>query len=256
MNNISNPIISDFKINKDLIWQMSRAEKYTLIEILRSIKPQVSLEIGTYMGGSLQVLSRFSSSVYSIDISGEPEKFLKNTFKNVKFLKGKSKELINPTISKIIESNNKLEFILIDGDHSKKGVKNDLNEILKFKYKNPLTILLHDSFNPSCRRGIKSINYKNFPNIEYIDLDYVSGSFSPNDDYREMWGGFCIIKINPDSTKVAKINSSQSELYNSSYLFSIHLLKDIFFFLKPFKRLVYSLLGKRKKQDVYFNFNK
>jgi hypothetical protein len=61
---------------------MSRSEKYCLIELLKTIEPDVSIEIGTYKGGSLQVLSQFSKQVYSLDISPEPKKNLKSKLAN------------------------------------------------------------------------------------------------------------------------------------------------------------------------------
>ena len=39
--------------------------------------------------------------------------------------------------------------------------------ILSHKFNNPLTIIVHDSFNPECRKGIKSIDYKHFKNIKH-----------------------------------------------------------------------------------------
>ena len=243
MNDISYPIFSNFCIDNDLEWQMSRAEKYSLIEILSNLKPDVSLEIGTFMGGSLQVISKFSKNVYSIDISSEPKKYLSKKFNNVEFIVGDSSHEISKVLNQVSKVNRKVEFILIDGDHSKKAVKNDLKKILEFNFIHPLTIILHDSFNPSCRRGIKSINFKNYNNVEYVDLDYVTGSFSPNKNFREMWGGFCLIKINPFNKQQSDIFLSQNSLYRSTYFFSVHILKDIFFFVKPLKKIIYKLLN-------------
>tara|TARA_B100001093_G_scaffold13516_1_gene12487 strand:- start:4199 stop:4981 length:783 start_codon:yes stop_codon:yes gene_type:complete len=256
VNDISHPIFSNFNIDKSLQWQMSRAEKYCLIEILSKIKPDVSLEIGTYMGGSLQVLSKFSKNVYTIDISKEPERYLKKKFNNVEFIIGKSYKSIASTINKILKNGRKLEFILIDGDHSKEAVRLDLIEILKFDFKNPLTIIMHDSFNPNCRRGIKSVDFKKFGNVSYVELDYITGSFSPNLNYKEMWGGFCLIQLNSTKKNNGKVLLSQNTTYNWMYLCSIHLFKDLFFFLKPFKRIIYKFLNLKRDQDIYYDFSK
>jgi hypothetical protein len=251
-NNISFPFYSNFNEDPDIEWQMSRSEKYCLIELLKTIEPDVSIEIGTYKGGSLQVLSQFSKQVYSLDISPEPKKNLKSKFNNVEFKIGESHKIINELIHEIHDEKRKLNFILIDGDHSKNGVVKDLEAILSYKFKNPLTIILHDSFNPQCREGIKSIDYSKYKFIEHIEIDYITGCFSPNKDFREMWGGFCLIKINPSYKVVnTKVNESQKPLFNRAYKGSKHIIKDKFLFLRPLKKIIYTKLGLNRKSDIY-----
>ena len=65
------PFISDFKSAPDINWQMSRAEKYCLINLLQHLKPETAIEIGTFMGGSLQVLNELvqnKSSLMRVDL--------------------------------------------------------------------------------------------------------------------------------------------------------------------------------------------
>ena len=151
---------------------------------------------------------------------------------------GKSHDIIHNVIKEIESKNGKLNFILVDGDHSKNGVKKDLECILSHNFKRPLTVILHDSFNPQCRSGMKSVEYKKYNFIEHIDLDYIHGCFSPNKNYKEMWGGFAIISINPKIKKSSsKINQSQEMLYNTIYRNSIQVIKDKLLFLKPLKKL-------------------
>lgn len=235
--NISKPFYSNFSIDPEIEWQMSRAERYCLIHLLEYLNPEYSIEIGTYQGGSLQVLSKYSKKVYSIDIDSEPKNKLKNRFKNVIFKVGKSYDIINKVLKEIESKNGKINFILVDGDHSRNGVKKDLEHILSHDFKHPLTIILHDSFNPQCRAGMKSINYNNYNFIEHIDLDFIHGCFSPNENYKEMWGGFAIIKINPKINESSSfVNQSQDLLFKTIYRNSIHFVKDKLLFLKPFKK--------------------
>ena len=253
-NDISFPIYSTFIEDSTIEWQMSRAEKYCLIELLRTLKPETSIEIGTYKGGSLQVLSKYSKKVFSIDISSEPQKFLKSKFNNVSFEIGKSFDIIKDLILKIESNNQKVEFILVDGDHSKNGVQKDLEAILTHKFNNPLTIIVHDSFNPQCRKGIKSIDYKRFKNIKHIDLDYITGCFSPNKDFKEMWGGFAIIRLDNNIKVNSKVNASQEMLFKRAYIGSKHIIKDKFLFLSPLKKYFYKKFNLIHKSDTYNNF--
>ena len=138
---------------------------------------------------------------------------------------------------------------------SKNGIKNDLEAILTHKFNNPLTIIVHDSFNPQCRKGIKSIDYKRFKNIKHIDLDYITGCFSPNKDFKEMWGGFAMIQLDPTNTNPVSIMGSQEQLFKRAYLSSMHLIKDRFQFLLPLKSWLYKKLGIKHRTDMYENFD-
>ena len=253
--NIGTPFFSAFVVDPELDWQMSRAEKYCLINLLQSLQPEVSIEIGTYKGGSLQVLNKYSQKVYSIDISATPKAFLKDRFPNVEFIVGEGHKEVITVFQELDKQDKKLGFILVDGDHTKKGVQNDLNAILSYPHKHPLTILLHDSFNPQCRKGIKSIDYAKFPMVEFVELDYITGSFWHNDTYREMWGGLAMIKLNPlNKEPVVVVNESQGHLFKHTRLASVHLIKDPLRFLSPVKKSLYKRLGKTHKSAMYDDF--
>lgn len=256
-SDIGLPFITSFSFNDALKWQMSRAEKSALIQVLDSIKPEVSIEIGTFQGGSLQVISHFSKEVYSLDISKAPEKLLSTKFNNVHFRVGNSYEILPSLLSEIEASGKQLGFILVDGDHSKNGVFKDLEAILSYPHKYPLTIVMHDSFNPQCRAGIKkAIQMSTNRFIEYAELDYITGSYSPNDNFLEMWGGFALLIVNPAyQGQRVSASESQKSLFFLARLFSKHLVKDPLNFLAPLKRKLYKLMGKKHLLDMYENFD-
>lgn len=258
VSDVGLPFISSFQINADLKWQMSRAEKSALIQVLDSVKPEVAIEIGTFQGGSLQVISHFSKEVYSLDISKAPEKLLKDQFSNVHFKIGNSYEIITGLFKQIEEAGKKLEFILVDGDHSKNGVFKDLEAILSYPHKNKVSILMHDSFNPQCRAGIKkAIKASKNSHIEYAELDYITGSYSPNDNFLEMWGGLALVQVNPNFTgSKAPIHQSQKALFQLAFGFSKHLIKDRLQFLSPLKRKIYGFIGKKHGLGMYEEFEK
>ena len=250
------PFFSSFKINESLKWQMSRAEKYALIQVLETLQPEVAIEIGTFQGGSLQVISHYSREVYSLDISKAPSQLLSPQFSNVHFKIGNSYEILASIFEEIENSGKKLEFILVDGDHSKNGVFKDLEAILKYPHKNKITIILHDSFNPQCRAGIKAVDFSSNRMVEYVELDYIMGSYSPNDNFLEMWGGFGMVKLNPTyQGPVVSVSESQKKLFRLAHLFSKHIIKDQLKFLIPIKRKVYGLLGKKHVLDMYDHFD-
>ena len=81
----------------DLDWYMTRAERFALLHLLAKFKPNLSLEVGTFRGGSLQALSLHSKHVISIDIDPQASARLAGRFDNVTYKVGDS-SLILPNL--------------------------------------------------------------------------------------------------------------------------------------------------------------
>lgn len=207
-------------------WSMSRTEKYAFIQLLEILKPDNAIEIGCYRGGSLQVLQKYCRKVYSIDIDDSARDQKTNVFTNVDYLIGKSQSIVPQLIEKLNNDNQNLDFVLIDGDHSYTGVKNDFNLFLNHIPKKPLFLVFHDSFNPICRKGIKAASFEKSEHIHYIDLDFVSGTF-PSDHKKQMWGGLALAVLLPEKReKKFIIHESQKKLYQAAFRNSSHFWKE------------------------------
>jgi hypothetical protein len=215
--------------------QMGRNERYAFIKLLEIIKPKVAIEIGCFKGGSLEVMSKYCEKVYSFDINPEVKSNFENNFKNVEFHIGKSEDLVPKVLKKIDSLNETLEFVLIDGDHSFKGVQKDILSFLNYTPKNRIYIIFHDSFNPICRKAIVNLNYNHYLHIIYLELDFISGVFLTNEKlFREMWGGLALMILDEGKRKEKLIiNQCQKMLFENIYWKSIHPLKDNLIFLKP-----------------------
>lgn len=224
-SNPNEPFFSKETLN--LHWQMTRCEKYAFIGLLEHIKPKHSLEIGTYKGGSLQIISKYSQKVFCFDINDKYVNDLSGIFDNVSFTIGDSKSILPDFINKINKSDTPLNFILIDGDHSEEGVKSDINSVLKILPKEPLYIIFHDSFNPTCRKGILNADWQKCDYIHYVEVDYVPGVYHEhahdNASPRSMWGGLALAVMLPEKrSNPLKINQSQKGLFDSTYEKSMH----------------------------------
>ena len=207
-------------------WSMSRTEKYAFIKLLETIKPTNAIEIGCYRGGSLQALQKYCNKVYSIDVDSSLRDERTNLFSNVDFLIGDSKTIVPNIIQRLNNNNENIDFVLIDGDHSYEGVKNDFNLFLNYVPKKPLYIVFHDSFNPICRKGIKAANFNSSAHLHFIDLDFISGTF-PSDHKKEMWGGLALAILLPEKReKDLVIHESQKRLYNAAFKTSSHFWKE------------------------------
>src|SRR6266487_3601402 len=128
----------------DLHWQMPNGERFALVGLLRELQPTLSLEIGTYQGGSLQVLARFSEAVISVDIDPGVPARLANKFPNVEFRSGDSKRLLPDLVRELNEQKRAVDFVLIDGDHSVAGVRRDIEVLLELQPQRQMVFILHD----------------------------------------------------------------------------------------------------------------
>lgn len=253
------PFFSDFELDDSLQWQMSRSEKYCMINLLNTLKPDHAIEIGTYQGGSTQVISKFSKQVTTIDISDSPKNLLQDKFDNVSFVINESHKVLKDLFKEIEDKGDQLNFVLVDGDHTRLGVSRDLHAVLEYPHQNDVVVVLHDSFNPDCRKGMQEIDYSKYPQVSYVELDYVCGSFWTNDSYREMWGGLALVKIdglkNGKRSDTAPVFQSYQKEFETCKAHSVHTIKDKLRFLIPIKKAVLKKLGRRHRTDRYYDFD-
>jgi hypothetical protein len=178
---------------KLLDWMMSPSEKVALIFLLEHLRPKVAIEIGTYKGGSLQVLSQFCHRVYSIDVDPDIPRRLEGKFPNVEYLIGPSDQLLPPLIDRLAEEGAELSFALVDGDHSAEGVRKDIDNLLRFRPIVPLYIVMHDSFNPQCRLGLIQAHWSANRYVHAVELDFVAGTVNSAPNFRnQLWGGLAL----------------------------------------------------------------
>lgn len=202
-----------------LHWQMTRCEKYAFVALVEAAKPEIAIEVGTYRGGSLQVIAKSARKVYSIDSSPECKAALEDHFSNVEFLTGDSKQLLPSLLSRISAQNGALGFVLIDGDHSADGVRNDINAVLEYTPTRPLFVVFHDSFHPPSRKGILSANWNQCAHVHFVELDFIPGVYHheafDTAPARSMYGGLCVALMLPERrTGELVIHQSQKGLFD------------------------------------------
>jgi SAM-dependent methyltransferase len=206
-----------------LHWQMTRWDKFGFVSILEAAKPKLAIEIGTYNGGSLQVISKYADRVYSIDTDPSLRKRLQ--FSNVDYLTGDSRQIL-PGLLQSLEGK-ELGFVLIDGDHSAEGVRTDINNVLHYRPNRPIFVVVHDSFNPDCRKGILLADWTDCDFVHYVEVDFVPGvyHFEPFDTAPpgSMFGGLCLAIMRPEPrTAPLTIYHSQKGLFDAVFATSCH----------------------------------
>ncbi len=180
-------------------WQMHDSERLALTALLARRRPRCAIEIGTYQGGSLSLLSQYCEMVFSIDIDPDIPQKLRH-LNNVSFLTGPSSAVL-PLLFKELDANGiPVEFILIDADHSAEGVRGDIERVLEYVPRTPLLVAAHDSFNPDCRQGMLEARWSRSPYVQWVDLDLVPGRLVENGGpfHRQLWGGLALAYLSPD----------------------------------------------------------
>lgn len=207
-------------------WEMTDAERLALAGLLSDLRPECAVEVGVYRAGSLSVLSRFCKKVYALDIDPACAAHFQDRFTNVEFVTGNSSETLPQVLTRIESAQEKLGFVLIDADHSRDGVLRDINNVLRHTPTQPLYILMHDSFNPECRRGMKEANWVSHPNVHIVDLDFVTGRFvtaEEPDSQRQMWCGFALAVLLPEPRNgKLVIHENESLMFRTAMRHSVY----------------------------------
>ena len=119
-------------------------------------------------------------------------------------------------------------FILIDGDHSAAGVQGDIRALLKYQPRCPMFVVMHDSFNPHVREGIRTAPWSENLYVHAVELDYLPGILTLDPDaYREMWGGFALAVFLPEPRSGPLTVTARMELlHRTVYRRSAHWFFD------------------------------
>jgi len=205
-------------------WIMHEAERVMILSMLRNLKPEVAIDCGTAHGGSLSAIAKYAKKVYTLDYDPTCKERFGKEFPNAEFISGD----INETLPKLMEQINKkgenLEFILLDAQHSRQGICKEINSILKYKPQKHLFIIIHDSFIPECREGIKEANWKDCPWVHFIELDFVSGVYGyqcKNDRKMTCGLAFVLLRAIPRQGSITFHEKNRGNFENL-YPISIH----------------------------------
>lgn len=156
--------------DQSVLWQMNAAERMAMFYLFdRMPTKNKAIEVGSYKGGFTRVLANQFKRVVSIDIdhSNIVDKY---KYENVEWLTGLSTDKIPIALS--IHHN--VDFILIDGDHSCKGVYEDIEACIKFTRMTSPLILVHDAAYSESRKALIEIG-KRYGDSYYVDINFVPG---------------------------------------------------------------------------------
>lgn len=190
-------VLFDPRLNQE--WHMLPCERTTLIYLLQRLTPDVSIEIGTFRGGSLRPISAHSRRVFTFDIDANQHR-IKPQFPNAEFVTGDTAQTLPEVIRQLNQEGAEINFVLVDGSHEEAGVLADLTNCLEIVPRNrPCVILMHDSFNPAVRAGILKAPWSKNPHVQGVDIDFVPGALYDRQDIAgQLWGGLALAVLTPE----------------------------------------------------------
>ena len=169
--------------------EMSYGDQAALLGVLSQVRPKVSLEIGTYEGGSLALIAPMSEHVHTFDLVSHVDEHRPN----VTYHLGDSRETLPALLASLAASGTNVDFVLIDGDHERSAVAADLRAVLESPAVSRAVILMHDAANEGVRAGIRDADLDR-PHVAFADLSFTVPS-EPLRPWSEGWGGFAMIVV-------------------------------------------------------------
>lgn len=128
--------------------QQKPKEFHGLLNVLSEMQShKIAVEIGSYDGGCLHAYNQIFEKVISIDLAN------RSRLKEVDYIIGDSKKAL-PSLKQIIGGKNtKIDFLMIDGDHTYDGVKADFELYHKLVRKGGV-IAFHDILDTPLHREL------------------------------------------------------------------------------------------------------
>jgi predicted O-methyltransferase YrrM len=166
--------------------EMSPGEQASLAGVLAMVKPQTSIEIGTYTGGSLARIAAMSGHVHTFDLVSHVDSHLPN----VDYHLGDSAVTVPQVLAELEAAGTKVDFVLVDGDHSKAGAYRDAVNVFDSPATEEAVILFHDIANEAVRSAVQeAIKGRSF---RFVDLSFAVSAQAPP-LLGECWGGIGLV---------------------------------------------------------------
>jgi hypothetical protein len=174
---------------------MSHGERVTIEGLLAQIRPRLSIEIGTAKGGSLDRIAHYSEEVHTFDLTEQVDHA---DFPNVTFHLGDNHILLPRVLMGFEREGRNVDFVLVDGDHTASGVRQDVEQLLGSGAVRNTFILLHDTMNEEILEGLNAIDYSAYPEIVFFDLAFTQSFHTKPQMLREAWCGLGLIVVDTD----------------------------------------------------------
>ncbi len=186
------------EIFEDTVWQMSLGERAAVEGVLSQLRPSLAIEIGSAEGACLRRIAAHAAEVHSFDL--QPLSLEAPT--NVTLHTGDSHELLPAFLGELAEQGRNVDFVIVDGDHTPEGVRQDLEDLLDSPAVRRTVILIHDTASEHVRQGVGGVRFATWPKVFHAELDWVPGQLFADPALRnELWYGLGLVLV--DASRLA-----------------------------------------------------
>jgi hypothetical protein len=197
------------EIFNDPVWQMSRGERAAVEGVLSQTKPALAIEIGSMEGACLVRIAAHAAEAHSFDL--KPPTLAMPA--NVTLHTGDSHELLPPFLAELTARQRNVDFVIVDGDHTPEGVRQDIEDLLDSRAVAHTVMLIHDTANERVRAGIDAVHFAAWPKVAHVELDWIPGRLFAEPALRnELWYGLGLVIV--DASRIASRNG---EVYERRY---------------------------------------
>ncbi|MBV9803784.1 MAG: class I SAM-dependent methyltransferase [Solirubrobacterales bacterium] len=169
--------------------EMAYGEQAALAGVLAGLRPQLSLELGTFTGGSLVHIAAHSREVHSFDLASHRTE----TLPNVSYHLGDSRVTVPALLDRLTAERRSVDFVLVDADHSRAGVERDMINLLRSPALERTVLLVHDCANEGVREGVRNAILR-AGDVAYADLSFVVAT-GASSLLAESWGGLGMVVV-------------------------------------------------------------
>jgi hypothetical protein len=207
------------------VWLMEHAERAALSMLVQLVKPRVVIEIGTRFGGSAFLFSQFAERVICIDVDNAVRARCAGV-PNIEVVIGSSRQKVPEVLAALRRDGADFDLALIDGDHTADGVRADIEAFIATRPTRPAWLILHDTFNPTVRAGIKAVDWDK-PWVAQVEIDFVPGNLMSDAHVsQQMWGGIGVVELSPaDRAGPVDVREECRLLYEAALNASVHARK-------------------------------
>jgi hypothetical protein len=147
--------------------------------------------------------------------------------RKVTFHAGHSAEFLPPALLSGIDASEPAIFLLIDGDHKRKGVRRRIHAHLSVTPSYELAVLMHYASNPDCRAGILYANWQPCSCLHELEIVFISGVYHQQAfdtaTANSMWSDFSFALLKPEPREGdLVISQRQQGLFEAVLLQSSH----------------------------------
>ena len=191
------------EIFEDTIWQMSLGERAAVEGVLTQLRPALAIEIGSAEGACLGRIAGHAEEVHSFDLVPPTSP----VSPNVTLHTGNSHELLPRVLTGFAEQSRNVDFVMVDGDHSPEGVRQDIEDLLDSTAVARSIVLIHDTANERVREGVDAVRFAAWPKVAHVELDWIPGQLFAEPELRnELWYGLGLVIV--DATRLAYLDGS------------------------------------------------